>query len=153
MKGYYDWSTDKEKLNESALKPDKSKLGFYEAGPALPVEMLSQKSQARLMNSDYYKSVDDILNWQKQFKQSRKIPLQWSEYLVTYNTVNTALAKLREEESAGRKLKITNTRFEQEVINQLSAQKKETNKILITNLQKDPVLAEACQVLQDWNNK
>jgi len=153
VKGFYDWSTSKEKLNESALKPDKSKLGMYQPASALPVDMLAEKSKLRLENSEYYKSVNEVLNWQQQFRQPRKVPLNWSDYLLVYNSVNKTLAKLSDSKSQSGRLEITNNKFEEAVIQQLSSQKKETNKLVIRSLQKDPILAEAYQILQDWNNK
>ena len=145
----------KEKANSSALQPDNSKVGFYQAGPVLPIQLLKAKSEQRVANDGYFKTINTFGNWLKVYKTGRTIPLQWNGYAAHYKKSMEMFKELASdnEEAKSTGLSVTNNVFDLQRINLSTQHSKENNEAYLKQVQKDNSLAEAYKIMQDWINK
>ncbi len=141
----------KEKANASALQPDNSKLGIYQAAAALPVQALKIKSEQRIVNDTYFKSISMFNKWVKEYKAGRTIPLQWNSYAAHYKKILDMFKELGKDEGtlhAG--LSVRNNSFDGQRINVSTQHSKENNDAYLKQVNKDVTLAEAYKIMMDW---
>lgn len=145
----------KERHNASALQPDESKTGNYRPLPVLPVTKLAEKSRQRIDTAAYFKNIRSFSKWMEQYKKARTIPLQWAGYLTAYNEVTKLFGSLGEEDDAGKPalLRVTNNGFDWQQVLQSTPRSREINGTYIKHIETDPEIAEAYQILLDWNEK
>ena len=139
----------KEKGNSSALQPDQSKAGIYEALPVLPISSLKLKSEERVANASYFKNIVEFTNWFRQYKAGITVPLQWSSYATAY-TRRMEMFKLDEEEKTAIGIAVTNNSFDSQRINVSTEHSKEVNATYLKQVQKDMMLEEAYDIMMDW---
>ena len=143
----------KEKANSSALQPDQSKVGIYEALPALPISSLKSKSEQRVANQDYFKNIAEFAKWYKQYKTGIAVPLQWSSYAAEY-AKRMEMFKLPDEEAkAAAAVSVTNNSFDNQRITLSTEHSKQVNATYLKHVQKDMTLGEAYNIMMDWINK
>ncbi|MGG9964600.1 carboxy terminal-processing peptidase [Ferruginibacter sp. SUN106] len=143
----------KEKSNASALQPDNSKAGMYQALPVLPVATLAAKSKQRIDASNYFKKISSFISWMQQYKKERNISLQWSGYAAQYTTAIKMYKQFSSEEKSNTGIVVTNNGFDWQRIAQSAQRSKEINDTYLKHLQTDETLAEAYRILMDWNGK
>jgi carboxyl-terminal processing protease len=143
----------KEKSNASALLPDNSKPGMYQALPALPVAMLAAKSKQRTDANVYFKGISSFTNWIVQVKKERNVNLQWNGYAVQYTAAMKMYKQFEEDKQTNNNIAITNNGFDWQRILQSTQRSKDINNTYLKQLNKDETLAEAFQILLDWDNK
>lgn len=143
----------KEKSNASALLPDNSKPGTYQPLPALPVAVLAAKSKQRTDANDYFKGISKFTNWMAQVKKERNISLQWASYAAQFNTAINMFKQFEKETETNNNIVFTNNGFDWQRILQSTQRSKDINDIYLKQLKKDETLAEAFQILMDWNGK
>ena len=141
----------KEKANASALQPDNSKVGIYQAAAALPVQALKIKSEQRIVNDAYFTSISMFNKWVKEYKAGRTIPLQWNSYAAHYKKIMEIFKELSTDEDvvhAG--LSVRNNSFDGQRINVSTQHSKENNDAYLKQVNKDVTLAEAYKIMMDW---
>ncbi len=144
----------KEKANSSALQPDNSKAGIYQAGPVLPIEALKAKSTQRIQGNAYFSTIATFNTWMKNYRTGRTIPLQWSGYAAHYKRTMEMFKALDENKAAANTvLQVTNNGFDRQRINVSTQHSKENNEVYLKLVQKDMLLAEAGRIMLDWINK
>ena len=144
----------REKANSSALQPDNSKAGIYQAGPALPVQALQAKSAQRISGDAYFNTILAFNKWLKEYRTGREIPLQWSSYTVHYKKILSMFKELGDDDAAGKTaLQVTNNDFDRQRINVSTEHSRENNEAYVKHVQQDITLAEACKIMLDWINK
>jgi carboxyl-terminal processing protease len=144
----------KEKSNASALQPDNSKTGMYQPLSALPVATLAAKSKQRSNANTYFKNISSFTSWMQQYKKQRTINLQWAGYAVQYKDAVKMYKQLGEDKKNGSGIiAVTNNGFDWQRIVLSAERSKEINATYIKQLEKDEILAEAYQILMDWNGK
>jgi carboxyl-terminal processing protease len=144
----------KEKSNASALQPDNSKTGMYQPLSALPVATLAAKSKQRSNANTYFKNISSFTSWMQQYKKQRTINLQWAGYAVQYKDAVKMYKQLGEDKKIGSGIiAVTNNGFDWQRIVLSAERSKEINATYIKQLEKDEILAEAYQILMDWNGK
>ncbi|HMC99905.1 MAG TPA: carboxy terminal-processing peptidase, partial [Ferruginibacter sp.] len=141
----------KEKSNASALKPDQSKVGIFEALPALPIATLKTKSAQRVVANPYYNTATTFIKWMHDYKNSLTIPLQWSSYAADY-TKRMNMFKLPDEEleTADPAIRVSNNGFDLQRVNQSTQHSKEVNETYLKQVRKDLTVAEAFHIMMDW---
>lgn len=142
----------REKANKSALQPDNSKVGMYEALKALPVAQLKTKSEQRSANEPYFKMISTFNSWMKQKKISQDIPLQWALYAARANKVLEMFALLKDEddEKLSTTLGVRNNTFDQARNSMASAKSKEINDVYVKHVRSDKTLEEAYRIMMDY---
>ena len=144
----------KEKSNSSALQPDQSKAGIYEALPALPVQPLKIKSEQRVLDNPYFKTIAEFSKWMKEYKNGINIPLQWNSYAAEYNKRMEIFKMLgKQEKLPAAVIPITNNGFDSQRINLSTQHSKAVNETYLKHVQKDLTIAEAYNIMMDWINK
>ncbi len=143
----------KEKSNSSALQPDNSKTGIYQASASLPVEALKLKSEQRVSGSNFFKTISTFNSWLKDYRGGRTIPLQWSGYARHYKKTLDMFKELSNDDVTNTGLSVTNNGFDRQRINQSTQHSRENNEVYLKQLEKDMTLAEACKIMMDWINK
>jgi len=144
----------KEKANSSALQPDNSKAGIYQPAASLPIQVLRLKSEQRVLNDNYFKTITVFNRWVKEYKAGRTIPLQWNTYAVHYKKILEMFKELRrEDETEKTSLAVTNNGFDRQRINVSTQHSKENNDAYIKLVEQDITLAEAYKIMMDWINK
>ena len=141
----------KEKANSSALLPDNSKTGIYQPATALPVQPLKLKSEQRILNDAYFKTITGFNKWLKEYKTGRTIPLQWNGYAVHYKKTMEMFKEL--SKGAGVEnavLLVRNNSFDGQRINVSTEHSKENNEACLKQVKKDVALAEAYKIMMDW---
>jgi len=144
----------KEKSQHSALQPDRSKAGNYTALPALPIATLKAKSDQRTSASPFFKAVSQYIQLAEKNEKSRTIPLTWSAYLRQYQE-NIKLYNTLSEEMlpASEQTAVINNSFDKERSALLSEYSKEVNEAYLKNINTDPVILEAMNIMLDWAGK
>ncbi len=141
----------KEKANSSALQPDNSKTGIYQPATALPVQLLKPKSEQRVLNDRYFKTIVTFTKWMKDYKTGRTIPLQWNGYAVHYKKTTEMFKELSlDDEVKNVGLSVTNNGFDRQRINESTQKSKANNDVYLEQVQKDITLAEAYKIMMDW---
>ncbi len=143
----------KEKSNASALLPDNSKAGTYQPLPALPVAALAAKSKQRTNANDYFKGISNFTNWMAQLKKERNISLQWPAYAAQFTAAMKMYKQFEEDGKTNNNIVFTNNGFDWQRILQSTQRSKDINDTYLKQLKKDEILAEAFQILLDWNGK
>ncbi|MFC4261962.1 carboxy terminal-processing peptidase [Ferruginibacter yonginensis] len=144
----------KEKVNESALLPDTSKMGFYKPLEGLPTKQLKLKSEERIKQNSYFKNITTASQFLANYQNGTTVPLQWQTY-TAYNKNNKELFSfLNEDEKAvATLLKVENNSFDKERISLGTTTNKKTNDTYIKNINTDNEIAEACKIFYDWISK
>ena len=144
----------KEKANQSALQPDNSKIGIYQALPVLPVQLLKNKSEERVASDNYFKTINEFTKWIKQYKAGRVIPLQWSGYAVNHKK-SMEMFKLVSEEgnTTSSTITVSNNAFDRQRISLSTDKSKEVNDTYLEHVQKDNYINEAYRIMMDWMTK
>ena len=144
----------KERANQSALVPDESKKGNYTALEQIPISDLKSKSELRVKNDAYFKSINEFANWISKYKSGRVIPLQWNDYVEYKIKLKANFSIFDSEKNEGPQIiKVSNNKFDQQRIDLLDAQGKQVNETYLKNISKDNELAEACKIFEDWIKK
>jgi carboxyl-terminal processing protease len=147
----YSDELNKEKANSSALQPDNSKTGIYQAAAALPAQSLKLKSEQRTVNDAYFKTINTFNKWIKDYKTGRTIPLQWNTYTAHYKKILEMFKDAGEDaEDKNTGLPVRNNSFDGQRINVSTQHSKENNDAYIKLVQKDNTLAEAYKIMMDW---
>lgn len=144
----------KERANESALIPDENKKGTYTSLAQLPVNDLKVKSEARVNNDAYFKSMSEFAVWISKYKSGKTIPLQWNNY-IDYKTKLKASFSLfdTDKSDAASLMNVSNNNFDKQRIDLSDPQGKLVNETYLKNLSQDNELAEACKIFDDWIKK
>ncbi len=141
----------KEKANSSALQPDNSKAGIYQAAAALPVQLLKSKSAQRISNDAFFKTINTFSTWLKNYKDGRTIPLQWNGYAAHYKKTMEMFKELgRDDDADVALLSVTNNGFDRQRINVSTQHSKDNNEAYLKMVTKDITLAEAYKIMMDW---
>ena len=141
----------KERANASALQPDNSKAGIYQALPALPIAALKSKSLQRVEADPYFTSVTAFDAWIKKYREDRIIPLQWSGFAEDYNKYRETIMKMKFDDSpATAGITVTNNGFDRLRFNGSAKQSKTINETYLKHIQKDRTINEAYKILMDW---
>lgn len=144
----------KEKANSSALQPDNSRTGIYQPAAALPIQALRPKSEQRILNDNYFKTINVFNKWIREYKNGRTIPLQWSSYAAHYKKIMEMFKELgRDDEAEKTVLSVTNNGFDRQRINLSTQHSKQNNNAYLKLVEKDMTLAEAYKIMMDWINK
>ncbi len=147
----------KEKANKSALKPDDSKTGMYDALQPLPIQLLQAKSMQRIAANPFFKSITDFNRWMVNYRKGRTIPLQWNTYAVHYNKSKEMFGSLKDEDDDSVKsntgITVTNNAFDRQRINSAAAKTKEINDVYLRHIENDHTLAEAFSIMLDFSSK
>ena len=144
----------KERANESALIPDESKKGTYTSLAQLPINDLKNKSEARVNNDAYFKSMSEFAVWISKYKSGKIIPLQWSNYIDYKAKLKSSFSLFDTEKSNAAKLmNVSNNNFDKQRIDLSDAQEKLVNETYLKNIGQDNELAEACKIFEDWIRK
>ena len=144
----------KERANESALIPDESKKGTYTSLAQLPINDLKNKSEARVNNDAYFKSMSEFAVWISKYKSGKIIPLQWSNYIDYKAKLKSSFSLFDTEKSNAAKLmNVSNNNFDKQRIDLSDAQEKLVNETYLKNISQDNELAEACKIFEDWIRK
>ena len=144
----------KERANESALIPDESKKGTYTSLAQLPINDLKNKSEARVNNDAYFKSMSEFAVWISKYKSGKIIPLQWSNYIDYKRKLKSSFSLFDTEKSNAAKLmNVSNNNFDKQRIDLSDAQEKLVNETYLKNIGQDNELAEACKIFEDWIRK
>ncbi len=144
----------REKANSSALQPDNSKAGIYQAGAALPVQSLQLESEKRISGDAYFNTILAFNKWLKEYKTGRTIPLQWNTYVPHYKKIQGMFKELSNDEVAEKTaLVVTNNEFDRQRINASTQHSQENNAAYVKHVQQDITLAEASKIMMDWINK
>lgn len=144
----------KERHNASALQPDESRKGNYQQLPALPIARLAAKSRERTDTAAYFNTIRSFAQWMQQYKKARTIPLQWAGYTASYKEALKAFGSLKEDNEAGQVLlQVTNNGFDWQQVMQSTQRSREINSTYIKHIATDPEIAEAYQILLNWNEK
>jgi carboxyl-terminal processing protease len=146
--------TFKEKANESALKPDNSKVGNYQAQAALPINMLKVKSEARVKADVFFKAKESFAQFVLQKNKGVTIPLNWASFSQYYtNTKKSYAAFTASDTLTTTNMLAQNNFYDKEGFKLASKQVKETNETYLKEISSDNVLAEACNIFNDWLKK
>ncbi len=144
----------KEKANSSALQPDNVRAGIYQPLPVIPLQSLKVKSEQRVMNDPYFKSIADFSKWMTEYKNGRIIPLQWNTYAVHFSRTADMFKQLdKDKNTTPTGIPVTNNTFDQERIDLSTLRNKEINKTYLDHVQSDMILKEAYNIMLDWINK
>ncbi len=150
----YSDETYKEKANVSALQPDMSRAGIYQQASVLPVQALKAKCEQRILNDNYFKTINSFSKWVKEYKTGRTIPLQWNSYAAHYKKTLEMFKELKNDnEGKINSLQVTNNGFDLQRINVSTQHSKEVNDTYLKQVKKDDALAEAYKIMMDWINK
>lgn len=144
----------REKANKSALQPDNSKTGMYEALKALPVQSLAAASSQRLAADPYFKAIASFNTWMSQRRKSLQVPLQWPAFAENINKTLEMFQSLRDEDDGKMVtgLHVTNNSFDAEGIRQSTERSNQINNVYLRHIQADKVIDEAYKIMMDWIN-
>lgn len=140
----------KEKANASALQPDNSRTGIYQPAAALPVQALKEKSEQRVSENAFFKTISTFNKWVKDYHAGRTIPLQWNSYAAHYKRSQAMFKELSNEKVETSSLSVTNNGFDRQRINESTQKSKANNEVYLKQVQKDIILAEAYKIMMDW---
>ncbi len=141
----------KERANESALIPDESRKGTYIAMAQLPVHELKMKSEARVKNDAYFKSMSDFSLWVSQYKLGTSIPLQWSTFIQYQRKIKETFALLKKDnDNVVKLLTVFNNNFDKQRIEISSHSEKMVNETYLKNIATDKEVTEAVKIFEDW---
>ncbi len=144
----------KERVNESALKPDMSKLGNYQPLPALPIAMLRGKSEVRVKANAYFMAKESFAQFILQKSKAETIPLSWAAFSSFYsNTKMRYAAYVNNDSLYVTQMVVENNLFDKEGFKLTSKQIREINDVYLLEIRNDNVLAEACKIFNDWLQK
>ena len=145
----------KEKANKSALQPDNSRPGVYDALKPLPVQQLKTKSEQRVGTDPYFKTILTFNAWMLQNRKSQDVPLQWTGYVTYTNKLLEMFALLTTDDNEKKTSLITvsNNAFDKSRINMSTTKSKEINEVYIKHVQADKTVEEAYQIMTDWIGK
>ena len=144
----------KEKANSSALQPDNSKAGIYQALPVLPVASLKIKSEQRVSGQPYFRTISEFSNWIKEYKAGRNIPLQWAAYAAHYKKSAEMFKLLGKEETIpSAAVRVSNNGFDNQRIILSTQHSKDVNETYLKHVQNDMTVTEAYRIMMDWINK
>lgn len=147
----YESTIKKERSIPSALLPDQSKKGNFQAQPLLPVQALGTASKQRTASDSGFGKIARLNDWLQQFVNNRKIPLQWTSYVAAYQEAMEQFKLMEAKPSVeSRELPVTNNNFDQEKIRFASAAGQMINENNISRIANDPYIKEACSILKDW---
>lgn len=141
----------KERANESALIPDESRKGTYTAMAQLPVNELKMKSEARVNNDAYFKSMSDFSLWVSQYKLGTSIPLQWNTFIQYQQKIKETFALLKKDkDNVVKLLTVMNNNFDKQRIEISSPSEKLVNETYLKNIATDKEITEAVKIFEDW---
>ena len=140
----------KEKGNLSALLPDNSKTGIYQPLPALPIQALKTKSEARTGSDVYFKTITEFGKWIKQYNAGKIIPLQWTGYAGQYRQSIDMFKLIKDEGKSASDISVSNNAFDRQRINVSTERSKEINDTYLENVRKDNYINEAYKIMIDW---
>lgn len=141
----------KEKANESALVPDRSKVGNFKPLPALPINDLKTKSDVRTASNDYFKSMNAFSLWISTYKNGNIIPLQWNTYNAYKQKVKANFDLLGDvKKDIVKLISADNNSFDKERFSLSGKENKQTNETYLKNINSDNEIAEACKIFDDW---
>lgn len=140
----------KEKSNSSALQPDNSKVGIYEALPPLPLQALKLKSEQRISTDPWFTTINEFNNWLKQYKAGRTIPLQWASCAEHYKKTRDMFKLLSKKEKGATALSVSNNIFDSQRINQSTQHSKDINESYLRQVQEDRTILEGFRIMMDW---
>jgi carboxyl-terminal processing protease len=143
----------KEKANSSALQPDNSRTGIYQPLPALPLQELRSKSERRVQESQYFKTINTFNSLMKQYRSSRNIPLTWADYISHYRKTMEMFKLAKDDEEKVLSITVSNNAFDKERINLSDSRRKEINEVYLKQVQTDDTVDEAYKILMDWLGK
>ncbi len=145
----------REKSNSSALKPDDSKTGSYEALKPLPIEGLKQKSFQRTSGDAYFKAIKNFTQWMTDYRKGRKIPLQWGSYAAHYNKTKAMFGTFKMEEEGDETpavnpaFKAGNNNFDGIRFGNAPVRDVETNSVYLRHVNSDHTIIEAYSIMLD----
>lgn len=139
---------ERESMQPSALRPDKSREGIYQPGSPLPVAILKQKSENRLLDNGYKAKIKQQQDFLNQRETSAKVPLNWSEYFSYFNGVKAQEKQLFDKKNSVVIQKIENNTFDKNKMRTPS--QIESNQVALEYLGKDEELDEAIHIIYDW---
>lgn len=141
----------KERGQPTALVPDMAKPGYYQPAAALPIEMLKQKTAARIKDDAYFKMLQNFSGILANYKKPKTIPLQWASFVAYYKTSMDAFGSFKEKElAANTSLNVDNNSFDKERISLSGSGAREVNSAYLKQIGRDKELAEACNIFADW---
>lgn len=143
----------KEKANKSALQPDNSRVGIYQPSAALPIQALKTKSEQRVAENVFFRTVNTFNKWLKDYHSGRNIPLQWDTYAAHYRKAQAMFKDLGDEGAETAVLNVTNNGFDRQRINESTQKSKDNNEVYLKHVRTDITLAEAYKIMMDWINK
>jgi carboxyl-terminal processing protease len=153
LPGLYSGDKFKEKENESALKPDQCKPGYYRALAPLPITELAAKSKARISQNPYYTHITNFKNWYHQQAAGRQISLEWLPYLKQYRKAEEMYKLLIDSDVTQKNFVVNNIKFDQTRLNAAGKKEMAVNEAILKNIQQDAVIAEAIDIFADWQPK
>jgi carboxyl-terminal processing protease len=153
LPGLYSGDKFKEKENESALKPDRCKPGYYRPLPPLPVAELAAKSKNRISQNNYYNQITTFKNWYHQQAAGRQVMLEWQAYLKQYRSAEEMYKLLNESNIPQKNFVVNNIKFDQTRLNAAGKQEMAINAATLKNIQQDAVIAEVIDIFTDWQPK
>lgn len=145
--------TFKEKSNASALLPDNSKTGIYQALPALPVAALQAKSAGRVNADPYFKTITEVSRMIREYRTGTVVPLQWKDYVARQQKLITTFGTIETDTGGPRLLKVLNNKFDASLISLSTHRHQEVNQSYLEKISRDAVLKEACEIMLDWISK
>jgi hypothetical protein len=125
---------------------------MYQPLPALPVQTLKVKSEQRVSENAFFKTVSTFNKWVKDYRTGRTIPLQWNGYALHYKKSQAMFKELSNDDTEA-PLNVTNNGFDRQRINESTQHSKANNDVYLKQVQKDIALAEAYKIMMDWINK
>ena len=141
----------KEKANESALVPDMSKLGNFKPLPALPINDLRTKSNARTSTNPFFQSMNAFSLFISNYKNGSIIPLQWNSYNTFKQKIKVNFDLLSDDKKDVINLiSAENNSFDKERFSLSGKENKQTNETYLKNINTDNEIAEACKIFDDW---
>ena len=140
----------KEKINVSALKPDLSRKGVFEASPLLPISELRAKSAERVKNNKYFKFIEQLNQKVKKTEEINIFPLQFSKYISYRKKISDKFTDIKALKTGDlTNLNVDNNAFDKERIALSGKQTIETNKSYLENISNDTEIEEVCNILSD----
>ncbi len=144
--------TYRESSNASALRPDNSKTGIYQALKPLPVAALKTKSEHRTGSDSFFIHINRFADRLKQKMSGRIIPLQWTAFSSYYLSNLDLLGQMNEDKKADISMLVTNNNFDRVKFREATDQKKEINESYIRHIQIDRTVLEAARIMTDWQS-
>jgi len=140
----------KEKANASALQPDNSRPGIYEALRPLPVAQLKLKSQQRVQADSFFIGISQLAKRLNGFKTGMAIPLQLSAYIAFYKNNIEQFKSLKSEKKLQSPFAVSNNNFDRLKFSSATEQSREVNETYIDHIRTDRGIREAVNIMMDW---